>query len=102
MRFNRLGILAYAIPGRARARLRASLALRWSRAAQADRQLVGDLIALGGVVSQTARVDGLPETDPQRLAYEAGRRDLALELIALSGVTIEEINTMMMEAYHDD
>jgi len=102
--FNRLGILHFAFPGGARAQIRAMLSLRWSAAARRDPDLVTDLIALGGVFNQAALMDGLPDTDtdPQRLAYQAGRRDLALELIALAGCTTEQINKMLMEASDED
>ena len=40
--------------------------------------------------------DGEPQPlDPLRLAYEAGRRDFAMQLLALMGTSFEDMNRMM-------
>ncbi|HMO70096.1 MAG TPA: hypothetical protein PKC84_00345 [Paracoccaceae bacterium] len=56
-------------------------------------------IPLGGVMTlQPVRIEaGLPEVapiDPLRLAYEAGRRDLALQLLALMRLGVPELNSL--------
>lgn len=76
------------------------LAKRWRAAASRDPHLSADLIRLGGVLlAQPVRiVEGFPEPealDPYRLAYEAGRRDLAMQLLALMNLSIEELNILM-------
>ena len=96
-----LTILAAAFPfGARRAVIRMSR--RWTSAAKADSRLVEDLIAMGGVLAgQPATVtDGWPVPslpDPQRLAYEAGRRDLALQLLALMSLSPLQLNELAKE-----
>jgi hypothetical protein len=65
------------------------MARRWVQARHDDPRLASDVAALGAVHLPA----GAPP-DPQRLAYEAGRRDVALELLALMGLTPDEINTL--------
>ena len=57
---------------------------RWSVASQQDPNLATDLVALGGVLSGAPR-DQLERlaADPAQLAYDQGRRDLAVELLAM-------------------
>jgi hypothetical protein len=93
-----LSILFPALPGRERRRARAARSARWARARWSNPDMVGDLVGLGGVATLTPWQDGLPDTDPQRLAYAAGRRDLALELLALMGASPEDINRLFAEA----
>lgn len=76
------------------------LASRWADAFAADPELAGDLIRLGGVLTTIpARYeDGIemPDPiDPHRLAYEAGRRDLALKLLAAGNVGTRTINALI-------
>lgn len=78
------------------------LARRWGKAARDDSRLAEDLIRLGGVLAgQPARLqDGWPTPDlpdTQMLAYQAGRRDLALQLLALMNLTPTELNTLAKE-----
>ncbi len=83
---------------------RAAMAARWFRARNADPELMADVIRMGGVLTaqpyQNAEVADL---DPYRLAYEAGRRDLALQLCAQMGLTLNELNALMMASgdYND-
>lgn len=75
------------------------MARRWRRAAQADPQLRNDVLALGGVLSMQSydRINGVPELapiDPLRLAFEAGRRELALQLSALMDISLYDLKTM--------
>lgn len=73
------------------------VARRWHRARRDQPELSLDLIRLGGVLTAqpvTAEGDLVP-TDPLRLAYEAGRRDFALQLLAMTNLTMHELNTLM-------
>lgn len=95
MIWDRLSVLRTLFVGRGVA---SDVARRW-RAAR-DPALAADILRLGGVLTlQPVRiVGGVPEVepiDPQRLAYEAGRRDFAIQLLALMGLTITEINSLM-------
>lgn len=96
MIFDRITILRTLFPGRYEA---ARAAARWSRAADADPELAGDVIRLGGVLAKGAAryVDGaeaLDPIDPYRLAREAGRREFAIELLGMMGVTPQELTDL--------
>jgi len=68
------------------------LSRRWNREGRRDPALMADLINMGGIMQLT----DVEKLDPvQRLAYEAGRRDLALQLAAMAGLTIAELNTLI-------
>lgn len=72
------------------------MARRWSNARRRDPELVADLIRLGGILSAQPMQDGeIYPLDPHRLAYEAGRRDMAVQLAALMSLTITELNALM-------
>ena len=78
----------------------ADVARRWRRAFSAEPELASDLIRQGGLLTAqpVEMVDGWPQPaplDPSRLAYEAGRRDLALLLLAQGGISIHDLNQMM-------
>ncbi|SFI60658.1 hypothetical protein [Albimonas pacifica] len=76
-------------------------AARWGRACTAEPRLAADVLALGGVLALGPRDQtGAPELAPEHLAYEAGRRELALELVALMGLTPFELREQMMEEHH--
>lgn len=99
MIWNPLTILAAVFPSAGR-REAAACSRRWQAALSRDPRLQLDLIRLGGVLAlQPVRVvDGFPEPEPiepQRLAYEAGRRDFALQLLALGNLTPEDLNILM-------
>ncbi|MDF2235379.1 hypothetical protein P2H44_22720 [Albimonas sp. CAU 1670] len=115
MIFDRLAILfADLVPdpgAEARRTIRRTVsarARRWGRAAVADPRLAADVLALGGVHETTARDGrtGAVVLDPNELAHAAGRRDLALELVALMGVTPFELRELMLQENthetHDD
>ena len=101
MIWNRIPILATLFPSSAR-REAAQAARRWRKAVAGDPALQSDLIRIGGLLTMqpVQFQDGFPEPlpiDPQRLAYEAGRRDLAIQLLALAGLTTFEMNSIMKE-----
>lgn len=81
--------LATILPRFASAQAARVLARRWTDAQRRDPALAQDIIRLGGVLSPT----GAP-LDAARLAYEAGRRDLAQELLALMTLSPDEINDL--------
>jgi hypothetical protein len=99
--WNPVTILAAVIPGHAR-REAARMARRWTAAAKADPRLAEDLIRLGNVLAgQPAVLDnGLPTPDlpdAQLLAYQAGRRDMALQVLALMNLTPTQLNALVQE-----
>lgn len=74
----------------------ADVARRWFQARTRDPELMADIIRLGGILTAQPFQNGeVADLDPARLAYEAGRRDLALQLTALMGLTIDELNILM-------
>lgn len=69
---------------------------RWSRAAQANAELRGDVIRLGGLLqAQPSQGGDVLPIDPLRLAYDAGRRDLALQLAAMMSLSIHDLNILL-------
>lgn len=66
---------------------------RWRKARLAHPELMGDVIRLGGVLAAQPMDKGEVEPlDASRLAYEAGRRDFALQLLAMMQISIDELN----------
>lgn len=93
--FDRFGVLRTVAPEKQRA---AAMAHAWSAVRNPD--LVADLVELGGVLAmQPAEyVEGYANPvpiNPQRLSYEAGRRDLAVQLLTLMGVGPAELMSLM-------
>lgn len=86
MIFDRLAILKRLFPS---ARAAQDVAWRWQRAAATEPELVQDIIRMGGILAQRTRsfdadgVEILMPIDPCRLAEENGRREFALELMAM-------------------
>ena len=72
-------------------------ARRWWKAAQADPELLGDVIRLGEIFTTQPFAGGqlAAPIDPLRLAYEAGRRDLALQLATMMTISIHDLNQLM-------
>lgn len=68
------------------------LSRRWNRENRRDPALLADLINMGGILQLTDVEKFTPE---MRLAYEAGRRDLSLQLAAMAGLTISELNNLL-------
>lgn len=95
--FARIPLIQALFPSK---RPAADAALRWTRAGRDEPRLMGDLIAFGGVLAlrpdgyDAGTPMGLP-IDPVRLAYEAGRRDLAVQLCAMMGLTHDELTFLM-------
>ena len=97
--FHRLPIIASLFPaGPQSAR---DAARRWVKAGRAQPELAHDLIRLGDVLALSRVQDwqaGVPQSgpiDPLDMAYQNGRRDMALQLLALMGMTIPDLNTLM-------
>jgi hypothetical protein len=109
MIFDRLAIIFRALmtaPDRAaRAMIRRTVsrrARRWGRAAAEQPALAADLLAMGRVLEQAPRTpDDTLAASTEEMAYELGRRDLALELLALMHVTTFELHQMMQETEHE-
>ena len=68
------------------------LSRRWNREGRRDPALMADLINLGGVLQLADTTTFDPS---QRLAYEAGRRDLALQLLAMAKLDHKELNQLL-------
>jgi hypothetical protein len=75
----------------------AAPARRWWAAAQADPELLGDVIRLGDVFTTQPFAGGqlAAPIDPLRLAYEHGRRDMALQLATMMTLSIHDLNQLM-------
>lgn len=78
----------------------AEVAARWSEAAFREPELAGDVIRMGGVLSKQpaeykAGVERLTPLCPYRLARNEGRRELAVEILALMHITPDEIRRLM-------
>lgn len=83
----------------------ADRALRWTRAFREHPELQTDLIELSGLLEQVAQrfENGVPVADPmngERLAYERGRTDMALTILALGGLSQNQLNQLMRD-YHE-
>ena len=97
MIWQRLPFIRALIPHKAAA---AEMARRWRNARAVAPELAQDVIVFSGLMTmQPLRAtDGgytVPEIDPYRQAYEAGRRDLGLQLLALMEISQTELNSMM-------
>lgn len=78
----------------------AEMAKRWRKAAHTQPELRNDLLRMGGILTMPPvdAVDGVPfdvPQSPQQVDREAGRRMLALQLLALMGLTVDELNSLM-------
>lgn len=77
-----------------------AVARRWRRAFGDEPELAEDLIRHGGILlgQPVQVVNGASEPaplDPYRLAYEAGKRDFAMQLLSLGGITYHEMNKLL-------
>ena len=96
MIWSRISIIRALIPHKGSA---GDMARRWRNARAVSPELAEDVIRHSGLMQlQPHRFEdgfGTPVLDPAVLAYEAGRRDLGLQLLALMGVSQSELNAMM-------
>ena len=90
--WNNIAVAMTLFP-RAAARERRAAANRWRKALTNDPEVMADLIRLGGVLLMTPPTPGGPSVE--QLAYEAGRRDFALQLMALAGLTPYDLKQIM-------
>lgn len=95
--FDRWSVLRSAVPSRTAA---AESGTAWASARNAHPRLAEDVLRLGGVLAMqpATYVDGIASADPvdpHRLAYEAGRRDLAVQLLTLMGISNHDLFTLM-------
>lgn len=101
MILDRIGLLRAAFREKREA---SAAAERWVAADQADPELALDILRMGGVLTLPPRrfVDGIevPDPiDPIRLAKQEGRRELALELLALMKLSAFELSQLMEEEH---
>ncbi|MGR3456075.1 hypothetical protein [Pseudooceanicola sp.] len=104
MTFNPVSILLFTF--RNNKWVAAERATRWQRARAKDARLVTDLIEMSGLLALPAErlEDGtvLPEPiDPIRMAQERGEQIMAKKLLALMGVTTDDLNFLMMESHYE-
>lgn len=95
-----LPILRVAFPTAAQAR---ETAERWRRAVRREQQLARDLIALGGLLElpDVTLADGVAvveDRSPYQLGVAAGRRALALELLALAKIDETDLEETMEQS----
>ena len=77
-------------------------ARRWRQAFLDQPELAGNLIRLGGVLTlppeRLVNGEAMPDpVDPIRMARDEGRRALAIELLALGSIDIEELGALIGE-----
>lgn len=96
MIWDRLPFIRALIPSKGDA---GQAARRWRNARAVAPELAADVIRFSGLMAMQPMTFehgfAKAELEPQRLAYEAGRRDLGLQLLALMGVSQTELNAMM-------
>lgn len=97
MILDRFSVFRAMFPAKSQA---ADVAARWQRAFVREPQLAADLIGLAAILAlRPTLFEGgaeVPEPiDPVRLAYEQGRRDMGVKLLALMGVTNSELQKLM-------
>lgn len=101
---DRLPLIAALTPSASLAR---AMARRWARAVAAEPEIRDDIVTISGVFTaqpmtfQPGKPAELEPIDPLRLAYEAGRRDLALQLLALCGAGVRDLAQLTVETDHD-
>jgi hypothetical protein len=96
-RWSPLGFLRSFTTGPAEA---SEVAVRWTRAFRAEPDLAADICRLGGLLATVPvrlehGVEQPDPIDPLRLAYEAGRRDLALKLLAAGHLGQTDLNSLL-------
>ncbi len=96
MIFARAGIVFRRATDRGVRRLASKRARRWNKAVAAEPLLAEDLIEMGNVLSMAPvdQTDRVQMTEIQ-MAYDMGRRDLALEILAHMKISVFELSNMM-------
>lgn len=96
MIWHRLSVFATVFRAGTPAGVRRDTVRRWRKSFAAEPALAEDIIRLGGVLalSPPSR-EGPPNVE--QLAYEAGRRDFAMQLLSIGGLSPFELNQMMDE-----
>lgn len=93
MIWDKIAFLRVLFPDKAAA---GEVTKRWFMARSLEPELAADLIRMGGVLVAQPKLDGeVVSRDAFQLAYEAGRRDLALDLIAMMQLQVFELNSLM-------
>lgn len=90
--------LAFRRAGRdpAARRAAATQARRWTDAAVREPELAEDVIRMGRVLVPLPRDPAeVLSLSPEQIAYELGRRDFALDLLAQMTVTPRDMRTLM-------
>ncbi len=102
MIFDNLGIFLRRAATRDMKRAAVERADRWAAVANTNPDLVTDLIIMGRLLSLGVldENDRLQSTDIE-LAYEQGRRDFCLDLLAMMKTTPFEINQLLKETRYD-
>ncbi len=95
--FERMTVLRTLFPEKRVAR---EAVHRWTQAVTREPELAGDVIRLGGIMAKApARYQegvALPDpVDPYAMAKREGRRELAVELLAMMQVTATEFHKIM-------
>lgn len=103
--FDRLGVIASLFgqkgetPPEVQATIRKTAGLmaeRWARARRMDPALLADVMTLGGILTAEPFEGGeVADLNTNRILYEKGRRDLALQISALMGVDHTEMAILM-------
>ena len=71
------------------------MARRWQTARKGQPELAADIIRLGGLLmAQPMQGGQVMPLDATRLAYEAGRRDFAMQILAMMNMSLEDFNLM--------
>lgn len=100
--FTRLGILARPFGGRSVPREVSDRIWRWSRANAEQPEMAEDIIIMAkimayGDVGETDRL----EASALELAYDRGRRDLGLDILAMMHVRNYELNHLLKESSYE-
>jgi hypothetical protein len=94
MIWHRLGVFATLFSAASPVGVRRAAVRRWRRAFADQPELAEDIIRMAGVMALTPPArDAAPNLE--QLAYEAGRRDFGLQLLALGQITPYELKQMM-------
>ncbi len=100
--FNRVGIFRRLFVKYRLNREAVDRAMRWSTIADQQPLLAEDIIIMGEVIA-LGDVDDenrLKATDLE-LAYDRGRRDLALDILAMMHISPHELNQLLKETTHE-